>query len=124
VEGLRIWGSAITPYFCNWAWNRYRGAEIKRHWDKIPNDIDVLVTHGPPHKILDTILRTDPVMGNNVGCQDLFNKILEIPTLKHHFFGHIHGGYGHENFNGVDYWNCAVCDESYVPTNLPIVVDI
>ena len=123
VEGLKIWGSAITPYFCDWAWNRYRGEEIRRHWDLIPNDIDVLITHGPPHKILDQIVRFDPVMGSNVGCVDLFNKILTIPTLKHHFFGHIHGGYGHKEFNGVNYWNASICDESYYPANLPTVVE-
>ena len=122
VEGLKIWCSAITPFFCDWAWNRYRGEEIKKHWDLIPTDIDVLVTHGPPHKILDRVDRADYVMGHHVGCEDLFNKILTIPTLKHHFFGHIHGGHGHHKFNGVNYWNASICDESYWPSNKPTIV--
>jgi len=123
IEGLKIWCSAITPFFCNWAWNRFRGPEIKAHWDKIPTDIDILVTHGPPHKILDVVSRGNMGM-ENVGCEDLFNKILQIPTLKHHFFGHIHGSYGHKAFNGVDYWIVSICGEDYRPTNLPVLVDI
>jgi Icc-related predicted phosphoesterase len=127
LEGLRIWCSAITPYFCDWAWNRYRGQEIKEHWDKIPNDIDILVTHGPPYGILDKVVKQHPA-GHKVdtflGCVDLLEKIEQIPTLKHHFFGHIHEGYGHEEIKDVNYWNVSICDKSYNPTNLPIVVDI
>src|ERR1035437_3366696 len=31
IEGKKIWCFAITPFFCNWAWNRHRGEEIKKH---------------------------------------------------------------------------------------------
>ena len=53
VEGLKFWGSPVQPPFNNWAFNVQRGAPIRRHWDKIPTDTDVLVTHGPPFGMLD-----------------------------------------------------------------------
>src|SRR5690625_1620059 len=53
IEGIKFWGSPVTPWFYNWAFNRDRGEEIKQHWDLIPDDIRVLITHGPPSRILD-----------------------------------------------------------------------
>ena len=53
IDGIKIWGSPITPYFYGWAYNRNRGEEIKKHWDLIPDDIDILVTHGPAFGIMD-----------------------------------------------------------------------
>lgn len=125
IEGTKIWCSAITPFFCDWAWNRQRGEEIKKHWDRIPLDIDVLVTHGPPKGILDICYDWDMVtVRDRVGCEDLWNKILELKQLKHHFFGHIHGSYGHKEFNSIHFWNVAICDERYQSRNLPIIVEL
>lgn len=112
IEGVKIHCSAITPEFCNWAWNRQRGAQIKRHWDAIPDDTQVLVTHGPRAMILDRL-----VDYNHVGCEDLGNRIDELKHLKLHVFGHIHCASGEMSFNGVKYINAAICDEQYKPTN-------
>ncbi|HEX8516878.1 MAG TPA: metallophosphoesterase [Bacteroidia bacterium] len=48
INGIKIWGSPITPYFFNWAFNRHRGDDISKYWDLIPMDTDILITHGPP----------------------------------------------------------------------------
>jgi Icc-related predicted phosphoesterase len=53
IEGLKFYGSPWQPEFHNWAFNLNRGEEIKKKWDLIPNDTDVLITHGPPYGILD-----------------------------------------------------------------------
>src|SRR5579863_4325736 len=53
IMGLKIFGSPIQPEFCDWAFNRRRGEEIARNWAKIPDDTQVLITHGPPWGILD-----------------------------------------------------------------------
>jgi len=128
LEGLKIWCSAMTPYFHNWAYNRYRGDEIKRHWDRIPFDIDALATHGPPYGILDPVLRFDvgkgEVVVDHVGCKDLLDRIKELKNLKLHCFGHLHSGYGIVDLNGVKYANAAICDENYKPSNIPIVVEL
>ncbi|WP_199698433.1 hypothetical protein, partial [Deinococcus cavernae] len=55
-----FWGSPVTPFFCNWAFNRHED-EIGRHWAMIPDDVDVLVTHGPAQGILDRILEEEEV---------------------------------------------------------------
>ena len=103
VDGLKIWGSPISPYFNGWAFNRHPGPEIQRHWDMIPDDIDILITHGPPAGILD---KTKD--GDRAGSVDLKNTINDrLKNLKLHVFGHIHESWGKEEHNGVIYVNCS-----------------
>ena len=118
IEGLKIWGSPIQPWFYDWAFNRQRGPEIQHHWDLIPNDLDILITHGPPEGILDFTIRNE-----SVGCIDLLNKIKETkPQL--HVFGHIHEGYGNFNLFGIKFINASVLNENYLLTNSPIEIEI
>jgi Icc-related predicted phosphoesterase len=126
IEGIKIWCSAIQPWFHNWAWNRHRGAEIKRHWDLIPVDTNILVTHGPPYGVLDEVVRADGSSYNPpnlAGCEELAKKILDLKQLDLHFFGHIHCGAGQKHVNGVSYYNASICDEMYMPSNPITVVD-
>ena len=125
IDGIKIWCSAITPWFHNWAWNRYPGEDIQRHWDLIPNDVNILITHGPPYGILDELVFPDGTpKGVHVGCWQLKNKIKELKNLKLHFFGHIHNqGHGYKHEDGVSYYNAAICDELYMPTNPISIVD-
>ena len=119
IEGIHIWGSPITPTFYNWAFLRDRGTEIKREWDKIPSDnLDILITHGPPINILDLCAN-----GDIVGCQDLLSKIEETKP-KYHLFGHIHEGYGIKKNEHTTFINGSVLDENYRLKNEPIVFQI
>ena len=49
IDGIKFWGSPYQPFFMNWAFNRQRGPQLQAHWAKIPDDTDVLITHGPPY---------------------------------------------------------------------------
>jgi len=54
IDGLKIYGSPWQPEFFDWAFNLPRmGKELEETWDRIPENLDVLVTHGPPWGILD-----------------------------------------------------------------------
>lgn len=118
VEGLKVYGSAVTPFFCNWAWNRH-SYEIQEHWDKIPAGIDILVTHGPPYGIRDLV----EYRMEHVGCPKLMIKIQEVKP-KIHIFGHIHQGFGTQHFNDTTFYNAAICNESYKPVNPVTVIDL
>lgn len=119
IEGLKIWGSPIQPAFYNWAFNRERGADIKQHWDLIPNELDILITHGPPLNILDLTVRDRTA----VGCKDLLENI-QITKPKYHIFGHIHEAYGKEQHGETTFINASVLDERYLLKNAPIVFEI
>lgn len=122
---LKIWGSPWTPTFCNWHFMLDRGAPIKAKWDLIPDDIDILITHGPPYSILDKVdISSRGDKHKHAGCTDLMNRIPKLKNLKLHVFGHIHEGYGHEVINGTHFVNASHVNEAYEPVNKPIRIEL
>lgn len=119
INGFKIYGSPYQPEFCNWAFNLPRGEQLAKKWSQIPDDTNILVTHGPPAKILDTC----PGF-SQVGCEDLSKRIDQLKDLKLHQFGHIHHSNGMKLHNGIIYINASVCDEKYLPLNPIIEVDL
>ena len=118
IEGIKFWGSPWQPEFCNWAFNLPRGEALKAKWDLIPEDTDVLITHGPPFGILDKTNREE-----NVGCEELRKRVDAI-SPKFHVFGHIHNAYGTLGVGKTIFINASICTESYEPINLPIVFEV
>jgi len=118
IEGINIWGSPITPRFGNWAFNRDRGADINLHWQQIPQNTDILLTHGPPHGILDKTYAN-----LEVGCEMLIKKINEIQP-KYSIFGHIHEAAGQVQKNNIHFINASVVNLRYQVVNLPVVFEI
>lgn len=114
IDGVKFYGSPWQPFFLDWAFNLPRdGEEMERKWSLIPNDTQVLITHGPPYGIL------DKTPGNeDVGCKLLLERVLEIKP-KIHVFGHIHNSYGRVEHNGTLYLNVSLMDEDYEVVNKP-----
>lgn len=118
INNIKIWGSPITPWFFDWAFNRYRGEQIKRHWDLIPLDTDILITHGPISGILDSTKK-----GEHAGCEDLLNSVNKIKP-RVHICGHIHEAYGTVEKAGIKYINASVLSERYELINDPIIFEL
>ena len=106
------------------------------HWSKIPDDVNVLITHGPPYGYCDkTDIRRG---GKSVGCEALSIKIRsdDGPRPLLHVFGHIHSSYGttiaHHSDNRpmrnvtstTTLINASICNEKYKPVNKPFVYHI
>ncbi len=117
-DGVKFYGAPHQPQFYNWAFNVPRGEKLKAIWDKIPEDTDVLLTHGPPIGILDA-----NQYGELCGCEDLLNRVNEL-NLKVHAFGHIHEGRGLKEINGTAYINSAIVNEHYESVHEPVIMDI
>jgi Icc-related predicted phosphoesterase len=115
--GLKVYGSPWQPEFCDWAFNLPRGKPLVDVWEKIPDDTDILVTHGPPVGPLDGTGRGV----DRVGDADLAARVKQLNRLKLHVFGHIHEGHGVDERNDVISVNAAV---GYHLEGAPIVVDI
>jgi len=123
VGGLKIWGSPFTPPFLDWAFMAGPD-DMRRRWSHIPDDVDVLITHGPPYGILDLVSPKFRRVGEDphVGCRDLGDALYRLSNLKLHVFGHIHESYGTWSNNGVQFVNAS---NGYRPVNNPpIVVDL
>lgn len=118
IEGITFYGSPWQPWFYNWAFNLKRGPEIRAKWDLIPNEIDILITHGPPIGYLD-----QTYLGERVGCEDLLNAIRRIQPA-YHIFGHIHEGYGRKTNGHTEFINASSCSLNYEPINPPMIIDL
>lgn len=122
VLGLRVWGSPVSPFFNNWAFNKQRGEEIARYWKMIPDDTQILVTHGGPMGILDLVDRGTSNEAH-VGCEELRKRVDELKDLRLHCFGHLHDNNGqYKDSLGKLFVNAAICNESYAAIQLPQVV--
>jgi len=126
LEGINIWGEPRQPEFFDWAFNVPR-KDMKQHWDKVPEDTHILLTHGPPYRYGDSVKRWREArrVMVHVGCsyqRDLVEK--GLPNLKAVVCGHIHGGYGVYKIegreDGASVYNAAVCDDDYKPVNEPL----
>jgi len=118
IKGIKIWGSPITPWFFNWAFNRLRGDQISRHWELIPKNTDIIVTHGPVFRKLDVNKE-----GQHAGCKDLFLKLQQI-NPRFHICGHIHESYGMIKEFETTFINASVVNSNYELMNHPIIIDL
>ncbi len=122
-EGLKIWGSPWTPTFCDWHFMKNRGEDIREKWDLIPDDTDILITHGPPWGFRDVPKISLTRKDKHCGCMDLLEAVARVKP-KLHVFGHIHGGYGMEEARGTKFVNAAIMTEDYEPLNKPIRIEL
>ena len=122
INGLKIYASPWSPIFGNWAF-MLPGDELKKKWEQISKDTDILLTHAPPYGILDNVLRANGDLGENVGCPHLRDKVKEIQP-KLHVFGHIHGSYGKYTDYKTNYINASLMNEAYELANKPIILEI
>jgi hypothetical protein len=113
INGIKIWGSPWSvqdltphtlrahradvfcrkhaprvPYYHDWAFMPPDDAGLKAAWAKVPAGVDVLITHGPPHKVRDKTYQ-----GANAGCPLLADAVFKRIKPAVHCFGHIHTGY-------------------------------
>jgi len=88
IEGIKIFGSPYTPTFGNWSFMKARN-KLDNVWKQIPNDIDILIVHGPPKGLLDLSRNKEGVL-EFCGCTALKKHVLYRIQPKLMCFGHIH----------------------------------
>lgn len=118
---VKIYGSPWQPEFGGWAFNLPRnGAALKAKWDEIPEDTDILITHGPPQGFLDK--SGEPHNTPLLGCE-LLRERIEWVKPRIHIFGHIHGSYGYHFDGHTHFINASVLDEYYEQVYKPLTFD-
>ncbi|KAI9275870.1 Metallo-dependent phosphatase-like protein [Phascolomyces articulosus] len=118
LGGYKMFVSPYAPYHIGGAFMPHSLREI---WEKIPNDVDILVTHTPPFGYQDRIVRNK----SHVGCPILRDKVDTIKP-RVHLFGHIHEDHGWEwTRDGKTLMiNACICDKRYRPSQRPVVFDL
>jgi Icc-related predicted phosphoesterase len=119
AAGLRVHGSPWTPTFMDWAFMRDED-DLASVWAAIPDDVEVLVTHGPPFGYGDLA-----VHGVNCGSTTLVERLPQLERLGLHVFGHIHEGGGSiDRFGSTTVANVSHVDFDYRPARGATVFEL
>eukprot|EP01024_Parvocaulis_polyphysoides_P029187 TRINITY_DN26340_c0_g1_i2.p1 TRINITY_DN26340_c0_g1~~TRINITY_DN26340_c0_g1_i2.p1 ORF type:complete len:278 (-),score=36.22 TRINITY_DN26340_c0_g1_i2:133-870(-) len=122
LEGVKFFGTPYTPRFCG-GFQLRDDKQAAQMWEKIPEDTQVLVVHGPPKGMMDMTSR-----GMMVGCPELKKKVDEMQDMRVMVWGHIHNAAGmvRDQQKNVTYINAAQYDGIYsgMKNIQPYVVEI
>jgi Icc-related predicted phosphoesterase len=124
INNIKFYGSPYSNEFYNWAFME-KELNLSKIWAKIPEDTNVLITHGPAYKTLDLVASTYGRENPHVGSESLHHRKLTIrDNLKLHISGHIHESYGIKRTPTCINICPSVLDERYQLVNKPIVITI
>lgn len=120
IAGLKIWGSPWTPLFMSWGYMYPRQSlEAKKIWEQIPENLDILMTHGMPYQILDH----SNYQNKSVGCEVLQREVFK-KRPKYYFGGHLHESHGHIEKGGIKFYNVSILDGEYKLVYKPTILEI
>lgn len=141
--GLKIFGSAWSNFFFDWAFNglepkpgvgnHYYGGPggcspdtdhpmLKNIYDSIPDDTNIIISHGPPS--IPNIFIDRNLEGEQIGSVELYNRCKTLPNLHTLICGHIHEGRGSYKDGNVSYYNVSYLDRQHQPYHKGQVIQI
>lgn len=104
IEGITFFGSPYTTAKKVKPFPIYEN-EKEKLWNEIPINVDIVITHSPPHGILDMSTKS-----RHKGCTGLFDRIKKVkPSC--HVFGHVHASHGIQQTTNTLFANVSVCNE-------------
>ncbi len=119
IGDLRIYGTPYTPVYRSWAFMETE-EQLATRYDRIPEGLDILITHGPPYGILDRTLKDV-----HAGSTALLTKLASMTKPpRYHVFGHIHEGYGSYQWPNTTFLNVAHVDVNHRPRNAPVTINL
>lgn len=129
ISGVKIYGTPWVKDYGGWSF-MVEEPDLKVKFDAIPEDTDILVTHGPPHGYCDEVPRMITAENEHLwpepkheGSESLIRRILEIkPKLV--VFGHIHPGYGLKHIGKTILVNASLVNDQIELVNEPIIVEL
>lgn len=111
ISGLDFYASPYTQHCGNFAYQLSK-QELQHHWDVVLSEpIDILISHDPPHGILDAT-----PSGYHVGSAP---TSAAVPL---HIFGHAHNSYGIYHTADTLFVNASLVNERRQCVNAPVVV--
>ena len=116
-HGLKFHGAPWVPQLSGHAFFADRPA-LTAAWSRIPDDVDVLITHTPPRGALDVSSR-----GLVLGCEALAAR-LEMLSPRLHCFGHVHAGRGQEHRHGTTYVNATSVNSHFEIAHPPVFIEL
>ena len=109
IDGVSFYGVPMLAKFMNGE------METMECYDRIPDKVDVLITHRPPLGILDG-------MGGIRFGSSMLLEVVDRVKPRLHLFGHIHSARGMVRLHNTSFYNAAVCDDVYNLEAAPQVI--
>lgn len=111
---IKLYGTPWTaapqfPWPYEWVFNADEARQAVE-FVKIPDDVEILITHGPPYGTLDA-----PSPGSHCGSRALADRVAQLKKLKLHVFGHFHGCFGVERVGDHIAANVSYLDAAELP---------
>lgn len=119
---ISVWATPWSSQYMNWAFMKSR-AELAEVYAAIPEGVDILVSHQPPHGYGDRYVDEQSGAIEQLGSHELRAAIERVkPRLV--ICGHLHGGHGCFAHRGTSIYNVSVVNERYRLERPATVIDI
>lgn len=119
---LAVWATPWCNPFMRWAFMK-EPRDLETIYAAIPDGTDIVVSHQPPYGYGDLAFNLDSRRVEHVGSRELLVAIERVrPRIV--ICGHVHGGYGRYEHQGIAVYNVSVVDEAYRLVNAPTVIDL
>lgn len=116
IEGVKFFGSSWVPKLNQHAFFA-DDKTLENAWAKIPDDVNVLITHTPPAGVLDVSSR-----GLELGCDHLAKHLSALSPMLH-CFGHVHASAGSTQHNGTTFVNASSVNSNFKIAHAPFEFD-
>jgi hypothetical protein len=118
---ISVWATPWSNQFMKWAFMK-EPAELAGVYATIPIGVDILVSHQPPFGYGDRSAESTSGRTVHLGSHELLGAIDRVrPKLV--ICGHIHNGYGRDEYAGIPIYNVSVVDELYRLVHQPTEID-
>ena len=128
IGNFKIWGTPWVLPYGDWAFMKSE-EWLSECFSNIPEDVDIIVTHGPPYGYGDKC--PEYVIKNGVYVREWKSQgskamlqTLDRVKPKLMVFGHIHQGRGMYRRNDTLLCNAAIWDHSTDKINSPMIVNL
>jgi Icc-related predicted phosphoesterase len=108
--GLKIWGAPWVKDLPGWAFSLAE-FQLENRWQRIPDDTDIVVLHGPPHEIGDWVENRGLI--THTGSTTLAYHLLDRVRPRLVTFGHIHEAKVDWKVGDTRFVNASVLDDEY-----------
>jgi len=118
---ITIYGTPWCHQFGHWAFMGYSDEALKDIYNKMPDNVSILLTHDAPYGCSDVIFKHKE--RGHIGGRGLRDSILEKkPKLNLH--GHLHtSNHDKEILGETDVYGVSLLDESYIMSYKPFYID-
>lgn len=120
-KGVKVHGIPWVPQLQSWAFYK-PDHELAKKYDLIPDDVDIILSHGPPFGYCDF---TSPQFGSAHVGSDAAVEAIQRVHPKAFVCGHIHEARGHKVYRHkefyTDVYNVSAVNEFYEPYDDPVV---